>query len=394
MPSLAIELDNTAATPRIALGSETRKGPLKCVLMDDSRFDRRYLRSVAAQSRFDLDFVETSSIAETRAVIEEGSVDMVLLDYRVPDGDGIEFARQISRDPKYAGLPIIVVTGEGSERAAIQALRSGAADYLQKDDITKEIFDQAIENALTRASGGHSEQTQRLSELLDENATLRRSAVANMRLLKGQTLPLLSFAWQSVFGSPPEEAERPTTARRLEKITRKMTELIDDTVIVAATHRAGLETEVVDLVDLIAEIRAQDAGEIRSSGAKISVSDLPCLTAVKSHLLMMFEELILTAVRSGRLGSVPEIAIGAGADPDGNPIIVFAENGLHLSARRQTMAKNNAGLDPSVHMPRHDAHAWSLCQRLAERCGGMLRVSELPEGGVRVMIRFPKTTVA
>lgn len=394
MAGVAVRLDETEYTPRLAGAGARRSGPLRCLLMDDSRFDRRYLRSVAEQSKFELDFVETSSIAETQAALEEGGIDLLLLDYRVPDGDGIDFAKQLHKNPEFANTPCIVVTGEGSERAAIQAIRSGAADYLQKDDITTEIFDQAVENALTRAAGSSSDQSERLTDLMNENAALRRSTVSNMRLLKGQTLPLLSFAWQATMGNPVPEETRSQTARRLEQITRRMSELIDDTVITAATHRAGLKPEKLDVMEVIADIRARDNGEIRASGAKITVGALPTVTAVRAHLSMLFEELILTAVRSGRLGSAPEIDISAGADPQGNPIFVVTENGLHLSARKQTMGRKNAGLDPSVHSARHDAHAWSLCQRLAERCHGELRIADNPEGGVRIMIRFPKAVLA
>lgn len=393
MSLAAVKLDDHDSGPRAAGNGGINQGPLKCVLMDDSRFDRRHLRSIAANSRYDIEFIETTTIAETRAVLQQRLADFLVFDNLLPDGNGIEFAKQISNDAKLNGIPVIVTTGVSSEEVVIKALRVGAADYLCKEDLSTETFDQAVENALKRGHVSIADSAAAISNLQAENAALRRIALRNMRLLKSQIMPVLSFAWRMLKGKTLEDQEKSKIAAGLEKATRMVTALIDDTVIVSATHKTNETPELIELNTLVKDIVQDDSGEISTSRAHIRVGNLPALSANRAQLSMLFEELLVSSVRCTRFGQTPEIEIGAGTDPDGNPIIWMTEKGLQLSARKQMLASNSAelGVDPSP-TPR-DPHSWSLCQRLVEKNGGAFRIAENNTVGSKIMMRFPKSSL-
>jgi len=57
-------------------------------------------------------------------------VDCVLLDYRLPDADGLECLRTIRQ--RHPDLPVVLITGAGSEEVAVEAMKLGASDYLVK----------------------------------------------------------------------------------------------------------------------------------------------------------------------------------------------------------------------------------------------------------------------
>lgn len=72
----------------------------------------------------------TTDIQSAWQRLGEQSYDIILLDYRLPDGTGLELLEQLSRRGQH--IPVVMVTGQGNERIAVQAIQHGAADYLLK----------------------------------------------------------------------------------------------------------------------------------------------------------------------------------------------------------------------------------------------------------------------
>ncbi|MCS7289282.1 MAG: response regulator [Roseiflexus sp.] len=82
----------------------------------------------AWQSLFDLSVAR--SLQEARALLANNAVgvDLIICDWRLPDGDGMELL-----DPAHP-LPVILMTGYGDERVAVEAIRAGALDYIVKSE--------------------------------------------------------------------------------------------------------------------------------------------------------------------------------------------------------------------------------------------------------------------
>jgi DNA-binding NtrC family response regulator len=79
------------------------------------------------------DAFEVTAVFSARAGLEhlaQQPVDCVLLDYRLPDADGLACLRRIRET--HRDVPVIVVTGAGSEEVAVEAMKLGATDYLVK----------------------------------------------------------------------------------------------------------------------------------------------------------------------------------------------------------------------------------------------------------------------
>lgn len=92
--------------------------------------------------------------------LEAEGADLVLLDYRLPGEDGLTFLRRL------AGLidlpPVIVLTGQGDERTAVEALHAVASDFFRKDRLTADGLAVAVRGALDQF---HSqEETGRFDE--------------------------------------------------------------------------------------------------------------------------------------------------------------------------------------------------------------------------------------
>lgn len=364
---------------------------LRCIVMDDSRFDRKLLQNIAKSGRYEIEFTETSSITEARARLETDKADLVVLDYLVPDGDGIEFAREIVEDKRFAQTAVILMTGLGSEAIAVKALRSGVVDYLPKDELSVELFDRAVENAMKRVDVAKADTTEALTILQEENKTLRRVAVRNMRLLKGQTMAMIAYAGQAVTAAVKRDGEGAGGQQQVAKITRNIVSLIDDTVIVASTHRAVDEPTAIDLNTMIKDILEDEQGEVYASRAHVQVSKLPVIRARHGQINMLFEELLLNAVRAGDIGKVPEIVISSARDPKGNAIIAVEENLVSMSTRKKNAVQGAGDIGQGGGNAQRDPYALSLCQRLAEKNQGELKIVPTSEHTSKIMIRFPRS---
>lgn len=76
------------------------------------------------------------------AMIAKGGIDVVVTDLQMPEMDGLELVRELRR--AYPNIPVILMTAHGSEEIAVKALQSGAASYVPKSQLAKELYDTVI----------------------------------------------------------------------------------------------------------------------------------------------------------------------------------------------------------------------------------------------------------
>lgn len=102
---------------------------LNILLVDDSAVDRLFIeRVLKAQENFEIDTAEDGVIAIEKMQVKVP--DLVVTDMQMPNMDGLQLVEQIRAHYPY--VPVILVTGEGSEELASLALQRGAAGYVPK----------------------------------------------------------------------------------------------------------------------------------------------------------------------------------------------------------------------------------------------------------------------
>jgi PAS domain S-box-containing protein len=77
--------------------------------------------------------------------------DVVLLDYQLPDVNGLEVLKQLQQSSQQLSLPVVVVTGQGDETLAVEMMKAGAQDYLVKGKITPERLQLSMNSAIETA---------------------------------------------------------------------------------------------------------------------------------------------------------------------------------------------------------------------------------------------------
>ncbi|RUR87012.1 PAS domain S-box protein [Chlorogloeopsis fritschii PCC 9212] len=133
----------------------------RVLLVDDCLEDREtYRRYLLRDRQQTYRILEAETGEEALLLCRQQFPDVILLDYLLPDVNGLEFLNDLKTQLGQTKLPIIILTGQGDEQVAVQAMKSGAADYLVKKNITVANLDLAIQNVLERT---------RLSRQLEES---------------------------------------------------------------------------------------------------------------------------------------------------------------------------------------------------------------------------------
>ncbi len=104
--------------------------PARILLIEDNAETARLLARAFGVAGDPFEVTAVYSARDGLRHLAEHPVDCVLLDYRLPDADGLESLRQIRHG--HPDVPVVMITGAGSEEVAVEAMKLGASDYVVK----------------------------------------------------------------------------------------------------------------------------------------------------------------------------------------------------------------------------------------------------------------------
>lgn len=142
---------------------------LKVLLVDDDPDDRFLLReALAAAAGPRLEIQEVTTFSEGRRLVLGRTHDVYLIDYRLPDGSGLDLIRELH---EVASGPMILITGTDDPEVDREALRSGAHDYLLKEEIQPSWIGRTVRYAVAnwRARREIAHTRQRYAEMVAES---------------------------------------------------------------------------------------------------------------------------------------------------------------------------------------------------------------------------------
>jgi signal transduction histidine kinase/CheY-like chemotaxis protein len=118
------------------------------LIIDKSAEDRQtYRRYLGKETSANYQIIEAESGAAGLAQLVNIQVDLILLEYLLPDCNGLEFIAELKAQTN--SIPsIIMLTGQGNEIVAVEAMKSGAKDYLIKGQLIPQTFISSVKNIL------------------------------------------------------------------------------------------------------------------------------------------------------------------------------------------------------------------------------------------------------
>src|SRR5438045_8197856 len=120
---------------------------IRVLLVEDNQGDARLIQELLRDAGANqVTLVHADLLSTGLACIAEGGITAVLLDLSLPDSHGLDtLSRVYSQAPR---VPILVLTGHDDEALGLEAVQSGAQDYLIKGQIDAQLLVRAIRYAI------------------------------------------------------------------------------------------------------------------------------------------------------------------------------------------------------------------------------------------------------
>jgi DNA-binding NtrC family response regulator len=135
----------------------------KILIVDDEAGTRFGFSSYLSKSGYEI--YEASTLAEARDAVLFQRYDTIILDMKLPDGNGLDFINAVRSS--WPDIPIIVVTGAGDIPVAVDAMRRGADNFLTKP-VNMEQLDIFLKKTLEVGSIRHSQLSRKRLEKTDD----------------------------------------------------------------------------------------------------------------------------------------------------------------------------------------------------------------------------------
>ena len=427
--TLAHMVDTPAAPahdPEAAAG--TAAGAAPRLLIIDDVFDNRAVLMRRFERR-GYEVTEAESGAKGLEFIAHQKFDMVLLDWMMPDLDGLEVLRRIRLEHTSVELPVIMVTAKTQSEDIVQALTLGANDYITKPvDFAvalarvmaqvgrKQAEDKVREanDALSRANEDLERRiAERTAELVETNAQLRvaideaRAAnrskdefLANMsHELRTPLNGVIGMA-QILSATPmnPQQQEMVdiinTSAEGLQTILSDLLDIVDLT-----SGRVDLARETVQLGDLARDAAAAARSQAQQKNLAFSVEVATDaegeVETDPMRLRQVLSNLLSNAVKFTERGEIV-MTVSRASDDDGRVVIAVRDTGVGFDAdtadrlfRRFEQADGS-----STRRFGGVGLGLAICKALVQQMGGTITAEGRPDEGATFRVELPLTARA
>lgn len=346
-----------------------KRGTLRLLIADDDDGDRRQLRRLIRECGLVCEIDEAMDLGEAEAACAARAYDCAIIDYRMPGGNGLKGIVTIRE--RHPHLPIVMVTGQGDELIATEAIKLGAADYVPKSQLSASYIAHVVQSALRKA------ELERI--VADQREELERFGHVLAHDLKTpihQIRYLVQFIERDLAEGNLEQLH--VNRDRLLATAQRMEDLINALQHYAMSEKP-IEISTVDLACALDGCLSNLAGEIAGRQALVSHHSLPKVRGNLPLLTQLFQNLVGNSLKYGG-GARPEIAISAAVNGDEVTVSV-ADNGIGIPlAQRQAVFQTFRRLHLQSEIE-GTGLGLAICRKIVERHGGAIWCEEGASGG-------------
>ncbi len=354
--------------------------PIRVLLVDEDARSRQTVRRLLSEAGLKADIVEADNADQGFKIFLSRSFDCVLLEYRLPDVDGLDLLLAMASDESRAEVPIIMLTGYGNETIATEAMKRGAYDYLAKAGLSADILRRCLANVLVNAA--LQSRLERQQQAFEEFAAV---AAHDLKAPLRQVAGFAQLLGKRLHGL--EDAKVSEYLSRILTGARHMGSLIDALLDYTRADADDAPFESVNFGDLAGHVLGLLESVVEEASATIEVGELPVVKGDRTALGQLLQNLITNAIKF-RGEQDPQVTIGA--VPQGKSWLF-------------TVADNGIGIAPEAHSEvfvalkrlhgKSDYEGTGLglatCQKIVKRHGGRIWVESEVGKGSRFHFTLP-----
>ena len=351
--------------------------PAHVLIVDDSEDDRDFYHRLLTSDMQ----VATVDLAENGeqglSLYQERPAECVLLDFNMPGDDGVAVLERLKAiDPH---VPVVMMTGEGSEDVAVAAMKAGALDYVVKGSTSASGLRRALTNATDKASLVRKIDVQR-----QEQTAFIRVLVHDIRApLRGLT------SFTEILCDDLEAGIHVNVSEHVEMIqlaAMRMNALVDTLAHYSLLDRE-IKFEPVVTDDIVAEVMDHLYVTLNERKAKFEIPSLPNVTGHGPQLVQLFQNLIGNAIKYNER---PDPMVRVKTEMlDECWLFTVEDNGIGIPKD-----KLSSIFEPFQRLWSQDAYegtglGLAICRKIVERHGGRIWCDSIEGKGSRFFFTLP-----
>jgi signal transduction histidine kinase len=348
---------------------------LNLLIADDDEGDRKQIRRVLKQTGMLWTCTETSSIDEALQAARKCAFDCAVVDYRLPGQDGLSGITALHERLPY--MAIIVVSGQGDEMVAADAMKRGASDYIPKALISADSLRRAVENSVVKATLLRTVARQR-----NELEGFTRVLVHDLKSPIQSALLYATLTGENIRDGKPEKAA--SNCGKLVSAIKRLNVLID-TLHGYTTAEEPIAFERLEMRDVMIDTLANLEHLIGARGARVTYDELPAAMGTP-QLTQLLQNLIGNAIKYCE-AKIPSVHVSAK---------IYTENVWRFSVKDNGIGipeKDYLQIFEPFHRLRKEYDGTGLglatCKKIVERHGGVISCESKEGQGTTFFFTLP-----
>jgi signal transduction histidine kinase len=354
------ELDDVRGADLAERRDRLPRKPLNILVVDDDEGDRAQLKRVLKQTGLRCICTETCSVNDALEAAKKCTFDCSIVDYRLPGLDGL--AGIAALQERFPYMPIIMITGQGDEAVATEAMRAGASDYIRKTQISAESIRRSVENSVKKASLLRTVAQQR-----EEMEVFGQVLVHDLKGPIQNLLTYVDFIEKSIEEGNTKEGVECCGA--LSRATKRMNSLID-TLHEYTRAEKHVVFEPLEMHQVMKDTLGNLERLVQQRCARVTYSELPTVFGTP-QLTQLMQNLIGNSIKYCE-AEIPLVHVSAKLQEDNVWLLSVEDNGIGIPEKYAQ----------KVFEPFHRLHGvgkyegtglgLATCKKIVERHGGSI----------------------